>query len=143
MVVTASFDLGQSGYDRPRGRQFIAALSERVARLPGVEAVSLVNIVAFSASFWVSGATIEGYRPQPNERLAFDFNAVSPDYFRALGIPLTRGREFTTRDAEDAPRVIIVNEATARRYWPDQDPIGKRTSRGEVVGVVATAGSGD
>lgn len=98
-----------------------------------------MNVVAFSDSFWISGATIEGYQPQPGERLAFDFNAVSPDYFRTLGIPLTRGREFTARDAQDAPRVIIVNEATAQRYWPGQDPIGRRTSRGEVVGVAANS----
>ena len=138
-VVTASFELGQNGYDQPRGRQFISALSERVARLPGVEAVSLVNIVAFSDGFWISGATIEGYQPQPGERMGFNFNAVSPDYFRTLRIPLRHGREFTAQDGSDAPRVIIVNEAAAERYWPGQNPVGRRTNRGEVVAVVANS----
>jgi predicted permease len=138
-VVTASFDLGQNGYDQPRGRQFISTLSERVALLPGVEAVSLVNIVALSDSFWISGATIEGYQPQPGERMAFNFNAVSPDYFRTLGIPLRHGREFIAQDGPDAPRVIIVNEATAQRYWPGENPVGRRTNRGDVVGVVANS----
>src|SRR6185436_8570143 len=94
-VVTASFDLGLSGYDQTRGRQFIADLSSRVAALPGVQAVGVANIVAFSDLFWISGATIDGYQPQPDERLTFDFNAVSPDYFRTLGTPLAQGREFT------------------------------------------------
>jgi predicted permease len=111
-------------------------LSARVAALPGVEAVSFVNLVAFSGLFWVSGATIEGYQPQPGERFAFDFNAISPNYFRTLGTPLVSGREFTAQDTADTPKVVIVNEVAARRYWPGQEAVGKRTSRGEVVGVV-------
>lgn len=135
-VATASFDLGLNGYNETRGRQFIADLSGRVAALPGVEAVGVANIVAFSDLFWISGATIDGYQPQPDERLAFDFNAVSPRYFRTLGTPIVRGREFTAQDTAGAPRVVIVNESAARRYWPGRDPVGKRTNRGEVVGVV-------
>jgi macrolide transport system ATP-binding/permease protein len=140
-VVTASFDLSQSGYDEPRGRQFIAQLSERVAVLPGVEAVSLAHIVAFSDGFWISGATPEGYQQQPGERLAFDFNPVSSNYFKTIGARLASGREFTTQDTTDAPRVVMINEATARRYWPGQDAVGKRIIRGggqffEVVGVI-------
>ena len=119
-VVTASFDLKLNGYDEARGRQFIADLSDRVAALPGVEAVSFANIVAFSDLFWISGATIEGYQPQPNERLAFDFNAISPGYFHTIGTQLVEGREFSSHDSTDASRVVIVNEAAARRYWPGQ-----------------------
>ncbi|MGH9855775.1 MAG: FtsX-like permease family protein, partial [Blastocatellia bacterium] len=141
-VMTASFDLSQNGYDEPRGRQFISQLSERVAALPGVEAVSFGNIVAFSDGFWISGATPEGYQPQPGERLAFDFNFISPHYFQTLGARLASGREFTAQDTADAPRVVIVNEATARRYWPGQEAVGKRiilgrgTQFAEIVGVV-------
>jgi predicted permease len=135
-VATVSFDLGLNGYSQARGRQFISDLTTRVAALPGVEAVSLANIVAFSDVAWFSPATIEGYQPQPNERVGFNYNAISPNYFRTLGTPLVAGREFTAQDTADAPRVIVVNEATARRYWPGQEALGKRTSRGEVVGVV-------
>ena len=138
-VVTASFDLSQNGYDEARGRQFIAQLSERVAALPGVEAVSFTNIVAFGGLTWTSPATPEGYQPQPGERLAFNFNTISPNYFRTLGTRLVSGREFTAQDTTDAPRVVIVNEAAARRYWPGQDAVGKRVKREqffEVVGVV-------
>jgi len=135
-VTTASFDLGLSGYDETRGQQFVADLSGRVAALPGVEAVGVASIVAFSDLFWISGATVDGYQAAPGERMAFDFNAIGPNYFRTLGTPLVGGRDFTAQDAAGAPRVVIVNEAAARRYWPGQDAVGRRTSRGDVVGVV-------
>jgi len=138
-VVTASFDLSLSGYDEARGRQFISELSERVAALPGVEAVSLANIVAFSDSPWFSPASIEGYQPQPGERVGFDFNAISANYFKTLGARLLSGREFTAQDTADSPRVVMVNEAMARRYWPGREAIGKRIKRrefAEVIGVV-------
>ncbi len=134
-VVTASFDLGQNGYDEARGRQFIGRLSERVAALPGVEAVGFARIVAFSDVPWVGPLIIEGSRPQP-----VNTNAISPNYFQTLGASLAQGREFTARDTADAPPVAIVNEAAAHRYWPGQEVVGKRIIRGrqfaEVVGVV-------
>jgi predicted permease len=134
-VVTASFDLGQNGYNEERGRQFIAQLSGRVAALPGVESVSFAYIVAFSDIPWVGPLIIEDSRPQP-----VNINAISPNYFRTLGASLSRGREFTAQDTAGAPLVVIVNEAAARRYWPGQEVVGKRIIRGsqfaEVVGVV-------
>jgi putative ABC transport system permease protein len=142
-VLTASFDLSLNGYNEARGQQFFVQLSERVAALPGVEAVSMARGVAFSAFVWTRSATIEGYQTQPNERLAFNFNVITPNYFQTLGTSLVRGREFTPQDVADAPRVVIVNEATARRYWPGEDAVGKRLKYGnvdqfaEVVGVVS------
>jgi predicted permease len=141
-VLTASFDLNLNRYNEARGQEFFAKLTERVAALPGVESVSLARGVAFSAFVWLRSANIEGYQPQPNERMAFDFNVISPNHFRTLGAPLVRGREFNAQDTADAPRVVIVNEAMARRYWPNEDAIGKRLKYGnldrfaEVVGVV-------
>jgi predicted permease len=139
-VVTASVDLGSSGYTEARGRQFIAELSERVKALPGVEAVSFANVVAFSDLLWISMATPEGHQLRPGELLSFDFNAVSPDHFRGLGAPMVSGRDFTPRDAADAPPVAMVNQATASRYWPGQEAVGKWLQRGpqslESVGVV-------
>jgi predicted permease len=141
-VMTASFDLSLNRYDEARGQQFFARLSERVAALPGVEAFSFARGVPLSGFVWIRSATIEGYQPQPNERLAFDFNVIGSNYFKTLGTPLARGREFTPQDAAGAPRVVIVNEATARRYWPGQEAVGKRLKYGnvdqfaEVVGVV-------
>jgi putative ABC transport system permease protein len=141
-VLTAAFDLSLSGYNEHRGQQFFEQLSERIAALPGVEAVSLARVVAFHAFVWTRSATIEGYQLQPGESLAFTFNVVTPNYFRTLGTPLVRGREFTPQDAAGAPRVVIVNEATAQSYWPGEDAVGKRVKYGnvdqfaEVIGVV-------
>jgi predicted permease len=138
-VVTASFDLSQNGYDEARGRQFIARLSERVEALPGVEAVSFTNFVAFGGLTPTGPWIPEGYQPQPGKRLTFDYNTISSNYFRTLGIPIVSGREFTARDTGDSPSVAIINESLARRYWPGQEAVGKRIKReefAEVVGVV-------
>jgi predicted permease len=129
-VVTASLDLGVKGYDDARGHRFISQLSEKVSALPGVELVSFAQIVAFSDLFWIAGATVG------DQQRRFDFNAISPDYFRTLGTPLVSGREFTRRDTRDTPNVVVVNEAAVRHYWAGRDPVGTQTSRGEVVGVV-------
>jgi hypothetical protein len=72
--------------------------------------------------------------------VAFDFNTIGPGYFRTLGTPLVRGREFAPQDDAGAPRVVIVNEATARRYWPGQEAIGKRLKYGNVDRFAAVVG---
>ncbi|MBS1786890.1 MAG: ABC transporter permease [Acidobacteria bacterium] len=130
-VVTASFDLSRSGYSEAQGRQFATELTKRIAALPGVESVSFARIPAFSDVPWVGPAILEGVRPQP-----VNFNAISPNYFQTLGLPLVQGREFTLQDTADAPRVFIVNEAMAHRFWPGQEVIGQRLNRGVIVGVV-------
>jgi len=138
-VVTASFELGLGGYDQERGRRFVEVVTRRVEALPGVERVAWGDIVAFSDFFSIGGATIEGYRPAPGERMPFDFTTVGPDYFRTLGVPLASGREFTSSDTPNSPPVVIINEAAARRYWPGRDPVGSHISRGRsavVIGVV-------
>src|SRR6185369_9669062 len=80
-----------------------------------------------------------------NSKTTARYHAASPDYFRALGIPLLAGRFFTARDNNEAPTVIVVNESMAKRYWPGEDAVGKRISfRGRpaekdwirIVGVV-------
>jgi len=130
-VLTASFNLSQNGYNKARGLRFISRLSERVATLPGVEAVSFAFSVAFSDIAWVGPAFIEGSKPLPA-----NFNSISPAYFKTLGIPLAQGREFTAQDTAEASRVFIVNEAAARRFWPGQEAVGKQLNDGAVVGVV-------
>jgi predicted permease len=130
-VVTASFDLSRNGYNESQGRQFAAQLAERVAALPGVESVSFARIAAFSDIPWVGPAILEGERMQP-----VNFNAISPGYFQTLGLPLVQGREFTAQDTADAPRVFIINEAMARRFWPGQEVIDQRLNSGAIVGLV-------
>ena len=89
---------------------------------------------------------IDGYVPAPDESMQIDYDVISPDYFRTLEIPIVSGRAFTSRDDEEAPRVVIVNAAMARRYWPQTDVVGRRLRIAdqplEIVGVVPTGNTG-
>lgn len=123
---------------------FYKQLCDRISALPGVEAAGTSYSLPMSSVALAWGPiTIEGYVPKnsadfvmANERF------VSPGYFPALGVPLVRGRYFDDRDVKDAPATTIVNENLAQRFWPNEDPIGKRLERGDqepwrtVVGVV-------
>jgi predicted permease len=133
-------ELGIQGYDSVRGRAFYAELERRVGALPGVEAVSLAEIVPLGLSRQRRGIQVEGYTPREGEEMEFGVNTVGAGYFETMGIPLVRGRGIQPRDRQGAPAVAVVNESFARRFWPGENPIGRRfgTSRGgtrEIVGV--------
>ncbi|HJR70587.1 MAG TPA: ABC transporter permease [Gammaproteobacteria bacterium] len=140
-VVVASFDLRTQGYPEPRARAFYAELTERIAGLPGVRAVTLAQRVPLSGDGGRRRAGVEGYEPQPGEDMEFNFNVVGAEYFEVMRVPLVRGRGFTAADREGSPQAAVVNEAFAARYWPGQDPIGKRLTAFsgatsiEIVGV--------
>ncbi len=120
---------------------------QRVAQLPGVEAVGAVHPLPLGGTFEAYTFRIEGRPPAPpGQEPAADFRIVSPDYFRAMGIQLRRGRAFTERDNMDAPQTMIVNETFARRFFPDGDAIGQRVTASdsddetpprEIIGVVS------
>jgi putative ABC transport system permease protein len=141
-TLTMVVSLPTSRYAEP-GRQvaFFQQAIERVGNLPGVEAAGVTtDIPLFGGSS--TGFDVEGRPPHaPGQRPMVEFRSVSPGYFRAMGIPLLRGRAFTEQDVGDAPGVVIINEALARRYFPGEDPVGKRlgfsrpTDWREVVGV--------
>jgi putative ABC transport system permease protein len=106
---------------------FYDQLIERVAKLPGVKSVGGIDPLPFSNSnvtttFLVEGAPIVALA----DRLDVGQRVVTPGYFQTMSIPVLKGRSFTEQDRENTPSVIIVNEALARRYWPNQDVIGKR-----------------
>ncbi len=144
-VVMLSSHLGLHGYDEARGRLFYQQALERVSSLPGMEAASLTDKVPLSASVQTENVAPEGREP---ERIAdwpeLDSATVSPGYFHAMGVPLRQGRDFDWKDRKGSPDVAIVNETAARRFWPFENPLGKRLVRGtgegarraEVVGVV-------
>ena len=85
---------------------------------------------------WEADFAIRGRPPDQGQRRVTELRYVTPGYFRALGIPIVRGRGLTAGDTADAPRVIVVNEALARRYFPNDDPVGRELDRGTIVGVV-------
>lgn len=102
-------------------------LLSAVRSLPGVEAAGITSNLPFSGNYSDSVILAEGYVMAPGESLISPFNvAVSPGYFEAMSIPLVRGRLFAASDDERAPKVIIVDERLAKRFWKDRDPIGRR-----------------
>jgi putative ABC transport system permease protein len=136
--------LPQRKYAQPEQQTaFANGLLERLKALPGVQAVGLTQSMPLVGDY-VLGFIIEGRpAPDPSEEPSTNYYAVTPDYFRAMGIRLVRGRLFTAQDDAKAPRVAIINETMARQYFPNEDPIGKRihitngpqTWR-EIVGIV-------
>jgi predicted permease len=140
-VVVASFDLRTQGFTEARGRAFYSELTERIARVPDVRAVTLAQKVPLSGDSGRRRAGIEGYEPRAGEDMEFNFNVVGPEYFEVMRVPLVSGRGFTDADRDGAPQVAVVNETFAARYWPGQDPIGKRltffsaATSIEIVGV--------
>ncbi len=132
----------------PEGDQvpFYERLQERVGALPGVSAIGAANILPLSANYDSRGIQIEDHPKPDGQGEAPQARSVTPGYFRALGIPLVRGRLFDARDVEGAPRVVVVSESMARRYWPGEDPIGRRITFNsgippEAQQVVGGAGS--
>jgi putative ABC transport system permease protein len=108
------------------------AIEQRVSQIPGVRAAGMISLLPLQDSGWSAGFTIAG-RPEVHET---ELRYVTPGYFRAMGIPLRRGREFSPHDDRSAPRVILINEVLARLYFPNQDPVGRALDRGAIVGVV-------
>ncbi|MET0645647.1 MAG: ABC transporter permease [Pyrinomonadaceae bacterium] len=145
--LVASFDLGLQGYDEPRGRELQRRLVERVRALPGVRAASLTDLFPLSLNYSSSDVHIEGRPGARGANAPLSMVAsVEREYFNAMSIPVVTGRAFSERDAESAPRVVVVNEHFARRFFPGAEPareaLGKRISfRGdggpwsEIVGV--------
>jgi predicted permease len=146
-VALLSLDLSHRDYEKEAGRQFYASLAEALGRLPQVESVSLARTVLLGPVSMNAGRVEpEGYEGDREERFDVSLNIVGLDYFDLVRIPLLRGRDFLPTDASDEPRVVVVNQAFAERFWPDEDPVGKRVrmdglSEGfvEVVGIVRDA----
>jgi predicted permease len=145
-VLTLRMGLPGARYPEPRRKaEFYDTLTKRVAALPGVEAAgATLSLPLGGSNFSVGRAFVREGRPQtPEESANAAYFTITPDYFRAARIPLRQGRAFDDRDAEDAPKVVVVNEALARRHFPGEDPIGQRIHiyfdekfPREIVGVV-------
>jgi predicted permease len=114
------------------GPQQAMALEERVSQIPGVRAAGMVSMLPLQNSGWTAGFTIPG-RPTIYQT---ELRYVTPGYFRAMGIPLRRGRELSAHDVAGPERAIVVNEAFARLYFPGEEAVGRMTDRGRIVGVI-------
>jgi macrolide transport system ATP-binding/permease protein len=142
-VIMSVVDLFSAGYKLDRAKIFHTQLLDRVRALPGVESAALTRVTPFSYNPPSSAPIeIDGYQPAPDEQPNAEYLQVSEDYLSTLGIPLVAGREFTRTDDENSPRVAIINETMAGKYWPGKDPIGQRLKVKDkwmqIVGVAKT-----
>jgi predicted permease len=142
-VLVVSFDVKDELPVNIDFRELFTHLQERVTSLPGVQTVSLVSGVPLTATGRTRTGTgyVEDFQmPADRDYIPWDYTTVGPGYFQTLGVPLLRGRDFSPQDGPGTSRVMIINELMAQRFWPGQNPIGKRVDVGggprEVVGVV-------
>jgi predicted permease len=124
--------------------RYVQQLENRIGQIPGVRSAGSIQYLPLRNWGWFAGFSIEG-RPQTPfdhpEHPKAELRYVSPGYFRTLRIPLLAGRYLTERDTPEAPLSILINEALANRYFPGEDPVGRKTDRGVIVGVVANVRS--
>ena len=150
-VLTFEFSLPSAKYkDEPQIAAFYEQLTARAAALPGVERAALVDSLPLGGGADVLSFVIEGRPELPPEKVQDAmFSTATPDYFDVLGIGHVRGERLTERHRDGVPDVGVINETMARKFWPDEDPIGKRVNLGDparapwitVIGVVKDARS--
>ena len=145
-VLTMSLTLPEAGYAQgPRRVEFFRRLLQRVGSLPGVESAAACNYLPLSGHWGSTAFTIEGRPPlAAGDFLVADTRTVTPGYFGTMAVPLVDGRSFDFEDDETRPRVVVINQAMARRYWPNERPVGRRVvlrdgpdaDVREIIGVV-------
>jgi putative ABC transport system permease protein len=144
-VLTLRIDLPQEKYNLPeKSASFWEQLQERVAALPGVEAVGMNTELPLSGQPNDTPFSVEGRPPvQPNEQFGADFRRVNQDYLRSLRIPVKRGRNFTAQEVRQRAHVVLISEALVDGVFPDEEPLGQRLLLGldektpfEIIGIV-------
>jgi putative ABC transport system permease protein len=143
-ALTARVVLPLAGYptDTPV-TAFYRTLRQRLAELPGVQSVGGTRLLPLTGTIGDWSITLEGKPTLPGENPNGDWQVVTPGYFETMGVRLVRGRFMTDADHESAPLVAVINETMAKRYWPDEDAIGKRFHLGTndrpwitIVGII-------
>jgi putative ABC transport system permease protein len=141
-LITFSIEPQLNGYSAEKTAALCDQLRERIAALPGVSGVAAAEVPMLVGSNSSSQVTVPGAEKLPSDQHSSNLNWISPGYFSALAVPLSAGREFTAADRAGAQKVAIVSQAMARRFFPNQDPLGRSFQWGAkevetlVVGVV-------
>jgi predicted permease len=140
-VLAVRLGIPYERYGDQRVRGYYQSLLDRIAAVPGVQAVGSAKDFSLRGTGELRPLTVPGNAGGDGERsVRLSALHVSTDYFRAIGVPLRDGRTFTTADREDAPPVWVVNEAFAKRYFPNESPVGKVVRMGpatiQIIGVV-------
>ena len=153
-LAIVSTEMSMLGYDDQRAKEFYDRALDRVRAIPGVDSAALAERLPFSINYNRNNLFLDGRQDRDDKGVVVDVARVSAEYFGTLGVPIVQGRNFAATDTPESPAVAIINDAMARKYWPNQNPLGKRfratTATGrqyEVVGVsadykVSTIGEG-
>ena len=154
-LVGFEVDPSLNGYDGERGKNFYRRLTDEIGGIPGVQSVGLASMRILADNEWDSSVTVEGYTAKQGEGPQPYMNSIGPGYFQAMGVPVLKGRDFTIQDTEriqtgpekddTSPKVVIINEKFAKKFFEGRDPIGRHVGFGgdpgtktlmEVVGVI-------
>jgi putative ABC transport system permease protein len=147
-LLVADIPLSQTAYAKPEQRyQFFDRLVERSKALPGVRSAGAASFLPVSGGGSVIHFNITGHPPKtPHDYVAAGYRTVTPNYLETLGVPLLRGRMLTPADNDKAPAVVVINASMAAKYFPNENPLGKRLQLGatpdkdvptmEIVGVI-------
>jgi putative ABC transport system permease protein len=146
-LITFSISPQLSGYDGPRTIALIDQLRQRLAGLPGVLGAGSSQIPVLTGTDMGGNITVEGRQNLDTDDMHVNYDAVSPNYFSTMKVPLLSGREFNDADTATSPKAAIINEAMAKRFFPNRNPIGVHFAMGsgdvkpdiEIVGVVKDA----
>ena len=145
-LVIASVELDRLRYDEARGRTLLAELLEQARRTPGVESATLARFIPLSSGSDQRNILIQRAGAPDDRRPRVYYNVVGRDYFRTMRIPVLRGRDFAPNDRMGSPSVVVINQAMAEQFWPEENPIGRNFQMGpsdgaspplfEIVGIV-------
>jgi len=117
--------------DLAKRAAFYTEINRRLENVPGVESSAVITNLPLYLQSNSDNISIEGRPdPPPNQRPIINTRVISPKYFETMGIPLLSGRQLTDQDTDDTPNVTVISETMARRYWPGENPIGKRIAFG-------------
>jgi predicted permease len=144
-LIGFAVDPTMNGYKPERSLDFYRQLREHLDAIPGVESSSLAVMAVLTGDEWDSSMAVEGFQHKPSDTPDPHMQFISPDYFTTMNIPILLGRDFRTTDGRSAPKVCIVNEKFARRFFKDGLAVGKHIGMGgdpgtkldiEIIGVV-------
>ena len=145
-VLAAKIDVEKAGVPKDQRERLMSRILDRLRAAPGVTSAAQTLVTPISGVGWNNMVAPDGYEPKSREDAMMYFNAVSPGYFSTMRTQLLMGRDFGPGDTIDSPKVIVIDEASARRYWGVESPIGKILRVGgpgraepeafQVVGVV-------
>lgn len=146
-LVLFRIDAGPAGYSVAGTAVLHARLRERLEKIPGVSAATFSNQPLLSSDGHTRGVSVQGYTPRPRTSTSAYVNSLAPNFFSAMELPLVLGRGFTERDDASAPKIAVVNQTFARKYFGDENPIGRRfgfdgaehSADLEIVGVARDA----